>query len=129
MSETSVVLLIVAGVLMLAGVFFLFYSNSSSKKKKKEGEYDDGYGLVFQEAYMREGDIRQALNSLLEYYENNKFMTKLVEKSIAYADGDYGDYETTLAILDVNDDEKVQKIHEEAIRLEIAKKMGLPENA
>ena len=124
MSSTSIILLVVAGVLFVCGIIFLFYSGNT--EKKKTGGYDEGYGLLYQELYLKEGDIRTVLDDLLDYYQDNKFMERLVEKAIAYADGDYGDYETTLHILNINDDEAIRKIHEESINLEIAKKMGLP---
>ena len=117
-------MLVVAGVLFVCGIIFLFYSGNT--EKKKTGGYDEGYGLLYQELYLKEGDIRTVLDDLLDYYQDNKFMERLVEKAIAYADGDYGDYETTLHILNINDDEAIRKIHEESINLEIAKKMGLP---
>ena len=124
MSSTSIILLVVAGVLFVCGIIFLFYSGNT--EKKKTGGYDEGYGLLYQELYLKEGDIRTVLDDLLDYYQDNKFMERLVEKAIAYADGDYGDYETTLHILNINDDVAIRKIHEESINLEIAKKMGLP---
>ena len=50
-------------------------------------------------------------------------------KSIAVMacnDGDYGDYETALDMINVNHDETVDKVHKDIICMAVSKKKGLP---
>lgn len=50
----------------------------------------------------------------------------LIKNWKLYLDGDYGDYETALDMINVNHDETVDKVHKDIICMAVSKKKGLP---
>lgn len=130
MNTTSALLLIGAGLFFVVGIvlIFLFLSDKKSEKRKIEqaAMFDEKYAYHFNDAYMKACSISGALERLADYYEDNPVMKARIEKAIAYLGGDYGDYETALALINTEGDKTVTETHEKAISLEISKKYGLP---
>lgn len=129
MSNISIAFLIMAGILFLAAMIILFsHGKKESPKKaaKVKGGMEDDYALRFNEYFLTTGNIGSTLEKLQKYYEGKPFMEKKLEEAISYYTGDYGDYETTLSILNPEQDIRIKKAHSEAIRAEIAKQRGIP---
>lgn len=90
-------------------------------------EFDENYAVNINEVYLRTGDVRETLVQMQDSYEDyNPLMSGLLGKAITYLDGDYGDYETALDMINVNHDETVDKVHKDIICMAVSKKKGLP---
>lgn len=122
--NTSYIFLAAGGSFLILALVFLGTSKGS---KKKEGTFDPEYVLKFNETYLLTGNIKKTLEQLEDGYEDNPYMKNLIGKALKYLNGDYGDYETALRMLE-NGEENTTKCHSEIIRLEIAKNRGIPEN-
>lgn len=125
--STSYIFLAGALVLFVVAIAILFAGKGKKDDKKLDKNFDENYAVSINEAYLETGDIREALVRLQDSYEDtNQLMYALLGKAVVYLDGDYGDYETALDMVNVNHDETVEKIHKEIICMAISKKMGLP---
>ena len=122
--NTSYIFLAAGGAFLILSLVFLV---SSKVINKKEGTFDPEYVLKFNETYLLTGNIKKTLEQLEDGYEDNPYMKNLIGKALKYLNGDYGDYETALRMLE-NGEENTAKCHSEIIRLEIAKNRGIPEN-
>lgn len=132
MDTTTIILLGAAGIFFVLGIIIYF---KPAKIKKKDTASDmeipEDYAVKFNEFYLKEGRIDKCLEQLsLHYslhYEENEAFLKLLQNAQEYLFGDYGDYETALSMVNIHQDEMIKKSYEEAIRIEIMKKRGLPD--
>lgn len=122
-----VLLLGSAGCLFIIGVVLLCSGSGEKKEKEKTNhKFDPDYALLFTERYLQKGNIEDALEDMKDIYTKNTFMTARINEAINYLNGDYGDYESALSLINKEGDPAVEKAHSDAITSEIAKKIGLP---
>ena len=122
-----VLLLGSAGCLFIIGVVLLCSGGGEKKEKEKTNhKFDPDYALLFTERYLQKGNIEDALEDMKDIYTKNTFMTARINEAINYLNGDYGDYESALSLINKEGDPAVEKAHSDAITSEIAKKIGLP---
>lgn len=128
MDTTTIILLGAAGIFFVLGIIIYF---KPAKIKKKDTASDmeipEDYAVKFNEFYLKEGRIDKCLEQLSLHYEENEGFLKLLQNAQEYLSGDYGDYETALSMVNIHQDEMIKKSYEEAIRIEIMKKRGLPD--
>lgn len=125
--STSYIFLAGAMVLFLIAILILFTGKGKKDEKKMDKEFDENYAINFNDTYLKTGDVREALVQMQDSYEDiNPLMFGLIGKALTYLDGDYGDYETALAMININHDETVNKINEDIICMAVSKKKGLP---
>lgn len=126
MDATTIILLSAAGIFFVLGIIIYFRPVKIKKKETTtDVEIPEDYAIKFNEFYLREGSIEKCLEQLALCYEENEGFLKLLQKAQDYLSGDYGDYETALSIVNINQDEMMKKSHEDSIRTEIIKKRGL----
>lgn len=104
------------------GVILLFV-----KDKKKVSKYDHDFAGKLRRTYFEQCSIEKTFECLFYDYENkNPYMCRLLENTIEYLNGDYGDYETALDMVNPELDEDVKKAGEEILKAELSKKWALP---
>lgn len=125
--STSYIFLAGALFLFVIAIVILFMGKGKKDDKKVDKEFDENYAVNIDEVYLRTGDVRETLVQMQDSYEDyNPLMSGLLGKAITYLDGDYGDYETALDMINVNHDETVDKVHKDIICMAVSKKKGLP---
>lgn len=125
--STSYIFLACALFLFIIAIVILFVGKEKKDDKKVDKEFDENYAVEINDIYLKTGDIRETLVQMQDSYEDvNTLMYGLLEKAIHYLDGDYGDYETALDIININHDETVDKVHKDIICMAISKEVGLP---
>lgn len=125
----STVCIAAAAVMFLFGIFILFEDSGSKKKKESANDgsqFPEDYATNFHSTYLEIGNIETTIQTLADIYSDNPYMIQLLERSLEYINGEYGDFQTALRILNPNKDDVVEKMHAEIISVEIAKKLGLP---
>lgn len=128
--STSYIFLAGALFLFVIAIVILFMGKGKKDDKKVDKEFDENYAVNINEVYLRTGDVRETLVQMQDSYEDyNPLMSGLLGKAITYLDGDYGDYETALDMINVNHDETVDKVHKDIICMAVSKKKGLPADA
>lgn len=125
MNQTTIILLSAAAILLILAAV-LFFGKSNSKQIEKVEHVDSNYALFLNETYLRTGNLKLTLLKVQETYEEDPHLSQLIEKSLNYLQGEYGDYETALKFLNPSNDPQIEKLHNEIICLETAKTMGLP---
>lgn len=112
--STSYIFLAGALFLFVIAIVILFMGKGKKDDKKVDKEFDENYAVNINEVYLRTGDVRETLVQMQDSYEDyNPLMSGLLGKAITYLDGDYGDYETALDMINVNHDETVDKVHKD----------------
>lgn len=125
--STSYIFLASALFLFIVAIAILFVGKGKKDDKKLDKSFDENYAVNVNEAYLNTGDIREALIQMQDSYEDvNPLMYGLLGKAINYLDGDYGDYETALDMININHDETVDKIHKDMICMAVSRSKGLP---
>ena len=125
--STSYIFLAGALFLFVIAIVILFMGKGKKDDKKVDKEFDENYAVNINEVYLRTGDVRETLVQMQDSYEDyNPLMSGLFGKAITYLDGDYGDYETALDMINVNHDETVDKVHKDIICMAVSNKKGLP---
>lgn len=128
MDNTAYLFLAAAGVMFVLAVILIFSGNKKGgKEKNTNNQFDDEYAVLFNDHFLKSGSIRTTLTELSAFYNTaSPHMEALIDRSTDYLNGDYGDYETALAMINENDDEMVEKAHQDAIHSEFATVKGLP---
>ena len=125
MNNITIAFLAASGVFLVLGVFMVFYK-PKEKGIEKSNKFDPDYSKNLRRFDFEKGSIEETFSYLLDEYSDNKFMTSLLEKSVAYLEGEYGDYETALSMMNINEDEELENINNEILRMEIGKHWALP---
>lgn len=125
--NTSYIFLASALLLFIVAIAILFVGKGKKDDKKLDKSFDENYAVNVNDVYLKTGDIRETLVQMQDSYEDvNPLMYGLLGKAITYLDGDYGDYETALDMININHDETVDKIHKDMICMAVSKSTGLP---
>lgn len=125
MNQTTVVLLIAAAFLLVTAVLLLLWKKPA--RIPGETEYlDKDYAYHLNDIYLRTGNVLRTFEKLEEIYEENRYMSERIKKSLDYLTGEYGDFETAFSYMNEHEDIQIETLHKEIIRLENAKTMGLP---
>lgn len=119
----SMIFLGVSGVLLIVGVILWF---TKDRVKDKAPKLDEHYPEKLRTAYFETGFVEETFVRLADDYADDKYMMSLIEKSMGYLNGDYGDYETALDMMNINDDEEVKKVNDTILSADMAKRMALP---
>lgn len=125
MNQTTVILLVAAALLLVIAVLLLLWKKPSKLSDGTE-QLDKDYAYHLNDIYLRTGNVLRTFERLGEIYEENRYMSERINKSLDYLKGEYGDFETALSYMNEQDDIQIETLHNEIIRLEIAKTMGLP---
>ena len=105
-----------AAGLVIGAVSLLLFGEQADKKRASMVFDLAGYQEIFTECYRNAGkDVESALQLVADEYEGNEYMSGLINKAIDYINDEYGDYYGALKILNPEDDEKIQAMHEAAI--------------
>lgn len=123
MNNITIAFLTAAGVFLVAGVVMIFYK---PREKDKTAKFDMEYIEKLHSIYLEKGSIEETFSALLDLYDDNKYMLSLLENAIAYLNGDYGDYETALKMMNPINDEELEMVSGEIIQMEIIKNRALP---
>ena len=125
--STSYIFLAGALFLFVIAIVILFMGKGKKDDKKLDKEFDENYAVNINEVYLRTGDVRETMVQMQDSYRDlNALMCEFLANVITSMDGDYGDYETALDMINVNHDETVDKVHKDIICMAVSKKKGLP---
>lgn len=124
MNRMTIIFLILGAVFLILAIVLIF--SSERTKTVKTYLLPDDYAYTLNETYLTTGNILLTIKKLKEIYEEDTVLVERIERAMDYLQGEYGDYETAFSMLNEQEDEKIERLHLEIIRLEIAKTMGLP---
>ena len=117
--DRTVIILICAGVVcaILGLIMFirLLFAKSDNKADDRESIVAEDYADNFRTCFSNTGNIEETLEQLVDIYSGNKQMLKLINGAVDYIQNGYGDYETALESINVDGDEEIEEIHNEAI--------------
>ena len=121
MMDNVVVILIGAGVCCVVIGFALFVKlcKSNSKSASEEDNkklLDENYMENFQECFNNTENIEETLEQLTHIYIDNQYMYNLIVNAIDYIKEGQGDYETALEEINVDNEVRIMKMHNDAIK-------------
>lgn len=122
MDIISMIFLGASGIFFVSGVILLFTRDKKSMISKIEADYPERLKRLYYET----GSIEETLTRILDEYEDNKYMCTLIERAVAYLNGDYGDYETALGMVNVTNNKEIEEVNEEILNIDRAKRYALP---